>query len=221
MLRPTADTFTIQSFSAHLRLNTDLLTPFSLDFTNTCARHVKASSLTLEPGIGASIRIELLDTISDTSQLSLPLVYVLDSVRIAPDTETMVTLDKFATDREPTLALCSIPSQPFVLAMPCGDRLLWEYMSSASFSFSISSVTPNPASNEASWKVLLDVRQPQPDLAIDLYDARGEAISHTKCAQMTEGQFTVPVALPTAEGDYFIVARGSGGAAVKKVTVKR
>ena len=221
MLRPTTDTFSMQSFAVHLSLNTDLLTPFGLDFGNTCAKRVKSASLTVVPGKGVSIRITLLDTISDTSQLGLPIVYVLDSVRIAPDTTTLVVLDTFVTDREPALVLCSLSAQPFVLQMPCGDEFLWQFMSLGSFDFSIKSVTPNPASTEASWKVVLDVQRAEPNLGIDLCDARGVVISHTNCPQSLAGEFTVPVALPSAEGDYFLVARGSRGVAVKKVTVRR
>ena len=221
MLRSTLDTFTIQSFAAHVRFNTDLLTPFALDFTGTCAKNVKSSSFAFEPGNGVSIRILLNDTISDTSQLYLPLVYILDSVRVAIDTTTMVVLDTFVTDREPALALCSIPEQPFTLALLCADPLYLQLLRTGTIAFDFVGVSPNPASEEKLWSVEYVIHQADIPLALEMYNDRGLRVMSQNVGDVSVGRHSVSIAVPNESGDYMIVMSGGGMRVVKKVTLKR
>ncbi len=221
MLRTTLDTFTIQSFVAHLRFNTDLLTAYGLDFNGTCAKNVKSSSLNFEPGNGASVRIVLQDTISDTSELTLPLVYVLDSVRVALDTTTMVVLDTFVTDREPALALCSIPEQPFTLEQLCPDPFYLDLLRGNAILFDLISISPNPATQQAVWDVQYDLRKYGVQLTLDLFDSRGIQVSSQMLETERVGKHHVSVTAPRESGDYTLVMSDGTRQVMRKVTLKR
>jgi hypothetical protein len=204
MLEPTADTFSIHSYAFHLSFNTDLLTPTGLDFANTISAQVLSSKLKPEPGIGCSGKVTLIDTISDSSQLSLPLVYVTANVSLTLDTTTSVTLDSFATNEEPTLGLCSIPESPFTLAQACGDPYLLDLLGAQPISFSFVGVAPNPAS-AGNWDVDYIVNAESSSLTLDIYDAAGTRISHTADLPTTAGEHHASIPIPTASGDYFLV----------------
>ena len=219
MLRPTTDSFSLKSYAFHLRFNTDLLTPYALDFTNTCSRHVIDSALDIEPGNGVSVRVELADPISDTSDLSLPLVYVLDSVAVAVDTITPVVLDTFVTDREPALTLCSIPSQPFHILLAC-DYPIFQFMSNGNVTFDLISVSPNPTVQNAAWDLVYDVHEPTVSLAVKLYDASGHEVYRQDDIPNGPGRHSINIPTPIANGDYFLVLRSVSGQQVRKVTVK-
>jgi hypothetical protein len=219
MLRPTNDAFSLQSYTFHLSFNTDLLTPYALDFTNTCGKHVIDSSLEFEPGKGVSVRVQLADPITDSSDLTLPLVYILDSVAIAVDTITQVTLDTFVTDREPTLALCSFPSQPFQLLFAC-DYPIFQFMSNGTVTFDIMSINPNPIVQKSAWDLIYDIREQVANLMAELYDANGHEVCRKNNIPSNVGQHSITIPTPNANGDYFLVVRSASGQQVRKVTVK-
>ncbi len=204
MLEPTLDTFSIHSYAFHLSFNTDLLTPLGLEFANTCSHRERSYTFDPEPGSGCSGTVSLADTISDTSALSLPLVYVLAKVSLAKDSMTSVTLDSFATDREPTLELCSIPEQPFFLAQQCGDPLLLDLLNARTLSFRFISVAPNPAFS-GSWDVNYSIEEASPSLTLDVYDAAGNMVYHSSRLASESGEHTARIPVPKGSGDYFIV----------------
>jgi photosystem II stability/assembly factor-like uncharacterized protein len=204
MLEPTADTFSIHSYTFQLSFNTDLLTPTGLGFTNTCSAQVLSSKLTPEPGIGCSGTVTLIDTITNTAQLTLPLVYVTANVSLTLDTTTEVTLDSFTTGAEPALGLCSDPTSPFTLAPACGDPYLVDLLGAQPISFSFVGVAPNPAS-AGNWDVDYITRTSLPTLTLDIYDAAGTRISHTADLETTIGEHHASIPIPNASGDYFLV----------------
>jgi hypothetical protein len=204
MLEPTADTFSIHSYAFHLSFNTDLLTPTGLNFANTCGAQVESSKLTPEPGVGCSGVVTLIDTITNASQLSLPLVYVTANVSLTLDTTTEVTLDSFTTGAEPTLGLCSDPGSPFTLAPACGDPYLLDLLGAQPISFSFVGVAPNPVS-AGNWDVDYITRTALPTLTLDIYDATGTRISHTADLETTIGEHHATIPIPNASGDYFLV----------------
>ncbi|HEY3875343.1 MAG TPA: hypothetical protein VGM92_07685, partial [Candidatus Kapabacteria bacterium] len=171
MIQPTTDTFTVHSFAFHLTFNTDLLTPDGLDFTGVCDANIDSSKWTPEAN-GVSVHVWLHDTISDTARLMFPLVAAKAKVSLAKDTMTEILLDSFVTDREPTLAPCSIPSQTFTLAMACGDPLLLEALRSEPLNFSFISVTPNP-SDGGNWDLTYTVNGGGNGLWANVYNVVG------------------------------------------------
>ncbi len=220
MLEPTTDTFSIHSYAFHLSFNTDLLTPTDLDFANTCSKRSITYSLTPEPGSGCSGRVMLLDTITDTSQFTLPLIYVKTNVSLTVDTMTRVLLDSFATDREPALGLCSIPEQPFTITMECGDPFLLELLDSQPVSFSFIGVSPNPAS-AGSWDVDYITRSETPGLTLDIYNAAGAQLSHITDLQTAVGEHHASIPIPNASGDYFLVLGNDHEKTARKGSVAR
>ncbi len=220
MLAPTTDTFSIHAYAFHLSFNTDLLTPSGLDFTGTCAEHIDSSKWIAEPGNGVSVRIWLNDTISDASQIALPLVYVKAKVALTVDTMTQVVLDSFATDREPTLGLCSIPEQPFTFAPACGDPLILDALRSEPISFSFISVAPNPAST-GNWDVDYIAHATRAGLTLDVYNAAGSFVSHIGELPSTVGEHHATIPIPPASGDYFLVLGNNLEKTARKGSVNR
>ena len=201
MLEPTADTFSIRRFAFHLAFNTDLLTPIDLAFPNTLSSNVVRYNFVAEPGSGCSGEVWLADTISDTAELSLPLVYVLDSVSLALDSITSVTLDSFATDREPAMQLCSIPEQIFQMTPQCGDPLMRNAMRGKDLTFNFISIAPNPASS-GDWNVSYNVNGNQ-ELALEVVNVTGKVLYRSVFAGAV-GSNNVSVPIPQHPGMYVI-----------------
>ncbi|HET6399881.1 MAG TPA: hypothetical protein VFH95_00625 [Candidatus Kapabacteria bacterium] len=220
MLEPTVDTFSIRSYAFHLSFNTDLLTPLHLEFLNTCSRDTLSATFAVEPGSGCSGTVSLADTISDTSALSLPLVYVRAEVSLTKDSMTSVTLDSFVTDREPALELCSIPEQPFQLALECGDPLLLDLLNARTLSFNFLSVAPNPAAS-GSWDVSYSIEGASPTLTLDVYDAAGNLVYHSGDLAGESGEHTARIPVPKGSGDYFIVLGNGREQTARSVSVIR
>jgi hypothetical protein len=220
MLEPTLDTFSIHSYAFHLSFNTNLLTPVGLEFTNTCSQRERSYTFDPEPGSGCSGRIFLHDTISDTSQLSLPLVSVLAKVCLTLDTMTAVTLDSFVTDREPAFEWCSLPEQPFYLSQVCGDPLLLDLLNARTLNFNVISITPNPAAS-GSWDLDYAVYGASPALRLDLYDATGSPVYHSGALGSAVGAHTARIPVPSAGGDYFIVLGNGKEQTARSVSVIR
>jgi hypothetical protein len=220
MLAPTTDTFSIHALAFHLSFNTDLLTPSGLDFTGACDLHIDSSKWTAEPGNGVSVRIWLADTVSDASQIALPLVYVTAKVSLTVDTMTQVVLDSFATDREPTLALCSIPEQPFTFASACGDPLILDALRSEPISFSFISFAPNPAAS-GNWDVDYIAHTALAGLTLDVYNAAGSLVSHIAELPNTVGEHHASIPIPQASGDYFLVLGNNLEKTARKGSVNR
>ena len=216
MLEPTSDTFSIRSFAFHLAFNTDLLTPEGFDFANTCSWDTIATSFIPEPG-GCSGTVRIADTISDTSQLANPLVYVMVKVSLAKDTVTSIVLDSFVTDREPAMQLCSIPEQTFYLAPKCGDPLMLQLMNGESLSFDFISVAPNPAS-EGEWTVSYRVQGTPSALALGVYDVRGNEMSHT-ALDGSLGDHSATISVPGHAGIYILVLSNGRERKARTVTV--
>ena len=220
MLEPTTDTFSIHSYAFHLSFNTDLLTPNDMDFANTCSARTLNDTLILEPGIGCSGRVTLIDTVSDTSQLVLPLVYVKANVSLTIDTTTQVVLDTFATNEEPTLGLCSIPEQTFTILLECGDPFLLDLLHAEPISFSFIAVAPNPAST-GSWDIDYIARNEVPALTLDIYNAAGTRLSHTADLPTSTGEHHASIPIPNASGDYFLVLGNDREQTARKGSVAR
>jgi hypothetical protein len=204
MLTPTTDTFSIHSYTFHLSFNTDLLTPSDLEFANTCSARMLTYSFTPEPGIGCSGTVNLIDTVSENSPLTLPLVYIKTNVALTIDTTTEVQLNTFSTDREPTLGLCSIPEQPFTIAMECGDPYLLDLLREQPISFTFIGVAPNPASSGV-WDIDYITRAEVTTLTLDMYDATGARISRITELETSLGEHHASIPIPNASGDYFLV----------------
>lgn len=220
MLRPTLDTFTLGSYVFHLHHNTDLLTPFALDYSGTCSQFVTGDTMTLEPGSGTSVRVHLANPITNLSRLDLPLVYVLDSVRLAADTITTITIDSFATDREPQVIACSIPGTEFALAPACGNPMMLDLLRSKPLLFDITGISPNPSGSAKTWKLDYILRQAPNDLSVTLYDTRGEQVYRSAITPSSAGSQSINVPVPVAEGDYFLVLASATERTARKLTVR-
>ncbi|MDP4200413.1 MAG: hypothetical protein Q8922_07090 [Bacteroidota bacterium] len=220
MLRPTLDTFTLGSFAFHLHQNTDLLTPFALDFTGTSSQFRMDDVLIAEEGSGASVRVHLSNTLSNLSQLALPIVYVLDSVRVAMDTLTTISIDSFATDREPQVIACSVPGSEFALAPACGNAILLDLLRSQPIAFGITAISPNPSGSARAWKLDYTTREAPLELSVILYDARGVAVYRSALAPGGIGDQSVTVPVPNAEGDYFLVLASPRERMARNVTAR-
>src|ERR1051325_2414530 len=115
MLEPTLDTFSMSSFSFTLTHNTDILNAIGLDFTNTCSNDT-SHIVTNEEGTGTRVSVKLGKPITHLSDLTKPIVYVLDSVKLAPDTLTYISIASFSTDQDAAIVACSVPGGQFALA---------------------------------------------------------------------------------------------------------
>ena len=219
MIQPTADTFTIHSYSFHLAFNTNLLDSIGLDFSQVCDAKIDSSKFWPDAN-GVSVRVWLNDTISDTARLNLPLVSVQAKVYLTIDTTTPVALDAFVTDREPTLAPCSVPEQTFVLQQACGDPLLLQALRGDEISFGFISVSPNPAQS-GNWDVGYAVYDSKNPLGLNIYSSSGTLISHVDDVPNSSGIHHISVPIAQSSGDYFLVLTDSHGAVARKCSVER
>jgi hypothetical protein len=224
MLEPTTDTFSIRSYHFHLSFNTDLLTPQTLIFGGTLSQNIVSSSFTNEPGSGMSGMVTISSTITNASQLDLPLVYVVAKVFLTKDTVTPVILDTFITDVTEgltTAALCNIPEQPFEIQLQCGDPLIAQLLLNHTIAFDFVSVSPNPAGQEHAWDVDYIVNAPLTGIALNVYDAAGASVSLIDNLPMSVGEHHISVAVPQSGGDYFLVLGSSQEKCARKASVIR
>ncbi len=220
LLEPTTDTFSIRSYAFHLSFNTDLLTPERLEFSNTCSSVVDSFRFVAEPGSGCSGRVWLRDTISDSSRLDLPLIYVRTLVSLTRDSVTDVLLDTFVTDREPGLELCNIPEQPFQIALACGDPTLLDLLNTRTLSFDVISVAPNPAHSTV-WSVQYVVHDAPSDLSLELYDETGALVRSMKSLPAAPGEHDVTMTTPLGPGNYILVLENGRERTARRVSVLR
>jgi hypothetical protein len=145
---------------------------------------------------------------------------VKTNVSLTKDTLTQVSLDSFATDREPALGLCSIPEQPFTILPECGDPFLLDLLRSQPISFSFIGVAPNPASS-GTWDVDYITRTDNLGLSLDIYDAAGTRLSHTTDLPTTIGEHHASIPIPSVSGDYFLVLGNEREQTARKGSVAR
>jgi len=219
MLRATTDTFSIQSYAGHLTFNTDILKATTLGFGETTSLDVMDYHVNYEPGTGASFSATLQHPITDTNGFVKPLCYIVADVYLSRDSVTQIVLDKFSTDRQPSFALCNIPSQPFDVLLTCGDGMRRELINTGRVHFEVISVAPNPVSSENGWDLVYNVSGDQ-SLTIELYDAKGNQVYRAD-AVSSRGKHEAIIPTPSVNGDYFLALVSPEGRRVRKVSVAR
>lgn len=219
MLHPTLDTFSLSSFAFQLYHNTDLLTTIGLDFSNSCSIDTQHSFANVE-GSGTVVRVKLAQPITNRSDLTKPILYLLDSVRLAPDTITDISIASFATDREAAVIACSIPGTQFALDPVCGNPSMLLLLRDKALTLEITGVSPNPSEAAKSWTVDYSLKQIPTGFSTIVYDARGSEVYRSSIAVASVGAHRLSVPVPVAEGDYFLVLEGSHERVARQLTVR-
>lgn len=219
--RPTTDTFSVKSFSAHLTFNTDILTPKLLLFDGVASSAIASSSVT-EDASGARVDVTYVDSLRESDDLALPVAWLVSDVSLTKDLTTPILLDDFSTDVEPQLTLCSVPESKFTTLLKCGDPILVGFMQTGKASLRILAVQPNPVSGSQVWSVTIESKAKFDDAVLEVYDANGSRESATPIGDLPKSTRSVNVAPPVQSGDYFIVVRNAAGIGdIRRVSVLR
>jgi hypothetical protein len=208
--RPTTDTFAIHGFTAHLSFNTDILTPRTLSFEGSASPAVTSSNLRMDAS-GAWIDVLYVDSLRDTANLTLPVVRMISDIALTKDLTTPVVMDRFSTDVEPALTLCSVPSSAFVTLLRCGDPTLVDFMRMGKASLRIKSVQPNPVSSGGSLSVTIVASAESKETLLEIYDMAGSRLSIQELGSVKAGVQNQVVTCPSTSGDYFLVLRTTIG----------
>ncbi|MEI8133727.1 MAG: hypothetical protein WCH46_01470 [bacterium] len=148
-LRPTTDSFSISHLSLHLSYDGDVLSlaeePYNVLGTLCAAQQVRVTSS--EPN-GLRCDLDFNSPITQSSNLSLPLIYVKMQVFLARNLFSNIQLDTFSITHTSPLPLCTIPNVMFVVDPTCGDQIISHYMFDSTMP-SFLSTHPNPTSGKS------------------------------------------------------------------------
>jgi hypothetical protein len=209
MLLPTTDTFTIRHVDFHIGLNTDLITPQTVQTKGTLSEKAANVLLTPEPPGGIHFSEDLPQAITKDSDLTKPLVIFRAPIYLTKALSTPVTLDSFATTLIGLEPLCSLPEQTFTAYMACGDSTIRTLMLGNPLQLRIVSLRPNPVSAntqlQVSYNVVADAESPE----LDIVDENGRSIQTIKGCSGTLGTHTLSLSIPQASGKYQLILRNS------------
>jgi hypothetical protein len=237
MLRETVDSFEINTIAFHLRFNPNILSPESIGFENSCLDSIVQWKFIPEED-GASVRITLGKPLTNFTLRHSPVVTLKAKVYLNPSIQTDVTIDSFATDREPAMQFCDLPTQSFQTILECGSPALRQLMTNGRIFLTIDGISPNPVRSKSDWTLQYHTAWPE-EMQFDLYNASGtlvyrrtgqaQDVSTPQSVHATAGARTIEegrghtevLPVPEADGDYFLVIRSQSGSAVRKLSVQR
>lgn len=208
-IKPTVDTFTISEYRIHLHYNGDVVEPFQLQTTGTLSESSNTNFVT-DGNDGMLIAATLGSPITETSDLTKPLINIVMTGYLSAVMTTPIEIDSFGTPtlvpRCPDVAL---PQSLFMLDPDCGDSILSGFLRTKSIG-TITAVRPNPVTS-GSMEVLLDIREPA-DLVIELLNGNGNVMG-TSVQIVTNRPGVHTELYPTqnlSSGTYFLRLRDAG-----------
>jgi hypothetical protein len=215
-LQSTGNPFWFSSYSFHLHLNTDLLTPIGFITDSTLSQNAPSTSFTASTdsdGIDIQCSLNLPLTQLGTN-LSTPLIYLKAYVTLTDSVETYVTIDSFAAGAQAPLAPCLTPlpvpppqSSLFQIELSkCSDSIIFSALS-GTLTASFLSVVPNPSYDNTiavSYRLGMDA-----PVELDVLNAQGEQMA-VAVSDESESKGTHTVQLSTSNfssGTYFLLLR--------------
>jgi photosystem II stability/assembly factor-like uncharacterized protein len=221
MLLPTTDTFTIRHVDFHIGLNTDLITPQSVQTKGSLSEKAANILLTTEPPGGIHFSEDLPQPITKDSDLTKPLVIFRAPIYLTKALSTPVIIDSFATTVTGLEPLCSLPEQTFTSYMACGDSTIRTLMLGNPLQLRIVSLRPNPVSSNAQLQISYNVAADAESPELAIVDENGRIVQSTKDCPGTQGTHTLSLSTPQASGKYQLILRNSSSSdAMKFLIVK-
>jgi hypothetical protein len=216
-IQPTVDTFTMRSFDAAIRFNTNILSP---DGYITESGKVKTATLTSTTR-GAHIYAEFEPAITESDDISIPVISLRMKTTLSIDKTTAITIDTFSINGGAPLPLCITPQSLFSLSDDCGDSVLSEYMRSGNIP-TIISVRPNPLT---STTLEVTIYSPQETmLRLEIVDMNGTIVRSDDPPRrlpipVTKGEHTFKLHIDDIpSGTYYIrLSDGKGLIQIKKL----
>jgi photosystem II stability/assembly factor-like uncharacterized protein len=213
-IQPTVDTFTMNSFDAAIRFNTDILSPDGYINENG---NVKTATVT-PTTTGAHIYGEFVSAVTESHDVTKPIISLRMKTTLSTDKTTAITLDTFSINGGTPLPLCVTPQSMFSLSDDCGDSVLSEFMRSGNIP-TIMSVRPNPLTGST---LEVTINSPiEASLRLELVDMNGNTVGAHGSVPMhfVKGVHTVKLNVNSLQtGTYYIrLSDGNGFMQVKKI----
>lgn len=213
-IQPTVDTFTMNSFDAAIRFNTDILTPDG--YINESGK-VKTATIT-PTTTGAHIYAEFEPAVTELDDITKPVIILKMKTFLSLDKTTAITIDTFSINGGVPLPLCITPQSAFSLSDDCGDSILSEYMRSGNIP-TIISVRPNPLIGTTLEVTIYSPHETS--LRLDIVDMNGNTVGTDGSVPMlfTKGEHTIKLNVNDLQsGTYYIrLSDGKGLIQVKKL----
>ncbi len=203
--KPTVDTFTVTSFEAFIRCNTDILT---LNDYHDPSNIIAGASVTAEQG-GFRVRGTFDPVVTHLFDPAKPVIVLVGKVTLSNETVTDVTIDSFAVNGMPALSLCTVPQSSFAVDMLCGDSLINAFIRTGDIA-RIESIRPNPPTS-SSVTAVLSIPAAM-TVHLDIVSADGKFIGTVVTETFTAGKKEVKLRIPDiASGVYFLALRTERG----------
>jgi hypothetical protein len=205
-IEPTVDTFTMRSFDAAIRYNTDLLSPNGYVVGNTKIQN----AMITETATGAHVYAEYQPAITESDDVATPIIVLKMNTFLTKDNATGITIDTFSINGGAPLPLCTTPQSAFALSDECGDSLLAEFMRSGNIP-TIISTRPNPlygSSLEVTFTTPIES-----SLRIELVDVKGNIVNSNRTSGIfTKGEHTVKLYTSSLmTGTYYVKLTDANG----------
>lgn len=199
-IQPTVDTFTMNSFDAAIRFNTDILSPDGYINENGNIKTATVTSTTT----GAHIYGEFVSAVTESDDVTKPIISLRMKTTLSIEKSTGISMDTFSINEGAPLPLCITPQSAFSLSDDCGDSVLSEYMRSGNIP-TIISVRPNPLTGP---NLEVTIYSPnETSLRLELVDMSGTSVGAYGSPPMpfTKGEHTVKLNVNNLQtGTYYV-----------------
>jgi hypothetical protein len=211
-LKPTQDSFTITHFTFHLSYDGDVLTlasPYPYEVNSTLSSIGKVTMGPQETN-GALCTVDFSSPITETSNLTLPLIYLRMQVYLSRYLYSAIRLDTFSISNTAPLPLCTIPETMFLVDPLCGDSTIAKYMLNGTVPGFLS-VYPNPNSGNP---IEAEIYVPNENtLTLEIIDEAGKNIQTVFDRKyFVKGKHILPInTFSLLSGKYILRMRTSDG----------
>ena len=213
-IQPTVDTFTMNSFDAAIRFNTDILSPDGYINENGNVKTATVSST----ATGAHIYAEFASAVTESDNVTKPIISLRMKTTLSTEKSTGISIDTFSINEGAPLPLCITPQSAFSLSDDCGDSVLSEYMRSGNIP-TIISVRPNPLTGTTLEVTIYSPNETS--LRLELVDMSGTTVGTHGSVPMpfTKGEHTVKLNANNLQtGTYYVrLSDGKGFMQVRKI----
>jgi photosystem II stability/assembly factor-like uncharacterized protein len=216
LLMSSGKAFSMSSFTFHLSMNEDVLTPLSIVTKNTLSQNATTVMLDTTGGLGATCSVVVPMPITQNSNLTTPLMYVKTFVTLSDSLETSLVVDDFSLNNSATASICTTNLPVFQIQRECGDSLISVALQGDSL-LSLLSIVPNP-SNGDRIHVKYELSSAT-SYEMSVVNSSGLIVS-TPLAESSGTSGVHEVDISTSgfpSGTYFLVLRSPGGSVTMKM----